>query len=47
MANEIRLKKTTFNKEQYSKVVNKKFEYNSRNNKIFLSIKSLTQKISE
>ena len=25
MANEIRLKKTTFNKEQYSKVVNKEF----------------------
>ena len=32
---------------KFGKVVNKNFEYNSRNNKIFLSIKSLTQKISE
>ena len=29
------------------KIVNKNFEYNSRNNKIFLSIKDLTKKISE
>ena len=29
------------------KIVNKNFEYNSRNNKVFLSIKNLNKKISE
>ena len=46
----IKFENSKYYKGSYSKsgkIVKRNFEYNSRNNKVFLSIKNLTKKISE